>query len=210
MVFLFTDLLPLHSISMYQPLQSRGNLVMLFKGCRRFVRTACRVSIPGASLGNESKAPPRFLRDKKIVPDADPPHMEDIHKLYRLFEQRSIFFLHQGFQQWAYKICKSNGFPLLFYSWRLTVLTGAGVSTECGIPDYRRLSFDQDLWFPCSLSLHLVPFGNDFWGVILFCCSPNGAYSSGFKPITHQVILKQDLWNLYDSQCKLWIILLLY
>lgn len=82
----FPDLCPLYS--MYQPLQSRGNLVLLFKGCRRFVRTTCRVSIPGGSLGNESKAPPRFLRDKNIVPDADPPHMEDIHKLYRLFEQR--------------------------------------------------------------------------------------------------------------------------
>lgn len=64
---------------------------MLFKGCRRFVRTTCRVSIPGGSLGNELKAPPRFLRDKKIVPDADPPHKEDIHKLYQLFEQRLLF-----------------------------------------------------------------------------------------------------------------------
>lgn len=54
------------------------------------MRTTCRVSIPGVSLGNESKAPPRFLRDKKIVPDADPPHREDIHKLYQLFEQRFI------------------------------------------------------------------------------------------------------------------------
>lgn len=67
---------------------------MLFKGCRRFVRTTCHVSIPGVSLGTELKAPPRFLRDRKIVPDADPPHKEDIHKLCRLFEQRSILLLH--------------------------------------------------------------------------------------------------------------------
>uniref|UniRef100_A0A1J3I2E8 NAD-dependent protein deacylase n=1 Tax=Noccaea caerulescens TaxID=107243 RepID=A0A1J3I2E8_NOCCA len=119
-----SNLLPLHSMS--QPLRSGGKLEMLLTGgCRRFVRTTCRVSIPGVSLGNEAKAPPRFLRDKKIVPEADPPHKEDIHKLYQLFEQSS----------------------------RLTILTGAGISTECGIPDYR---------------------------------SPNGAYSSGFKPITHQ------------------------
>lgn len=83
MFLLFSDM-----FTMCQPLRSKANLVMLFKGYRRFVRTTCRVSIPGGSLGNELKAPPRFLRDKKIVPDADPPHKEDIHKLYQLFEQR--------------------------------------------------------------------------------------------------------------------------
>ncbi|CAA6660411.1 unnamed protein product [Spirodela intermedia] len=40
---------------------------------------------------------------------------------------------------------------------KLVVLTGAGISTESGIPDYR---------------------------------SPNGAYSTGFKPITHQEFLR--------------------
>ncbi|KAJ0973178.1 hypothetical protein J5N97_021137 [Dioscorea zingiberensis] len=39
------------------------------------------------------------------------------------------------------------------------VLTGAGISTESGIPDYR---------------------------------SPNGAYSTGFKPITHQVFVRSS------------------
>ncbi len=39
---------------------------------------------------------------------------------------------------------------------RVTVLTGAGCSTESNIPDYR---------------------------------SPNGAYSSGFKPMTHQKVV---------------------
>ncbi|CAH9115712.1 unnamed protein product [Cuscuta epithymum] len=66
-------------------------------------------------------------RDKKTVPYSDPPSRDDIMRLYELFDR----------------------------SKKLVVLTGAGISTESGIPDYR---------------------------------SPNGAYNTGFKPITHQVI----------------------
>ncbi|KAG0629697.1 hypothetical protein M758_1G123200 [Ceratodon purpureus] len=60
-----------------------------------------------------------------IVPESPPPSQYDLQRLYDFVND----------------------------SKRLVVITGAGASTECGIPDYR---------------------------------SPNGAYSSGFKPITHQ------------------------
>ncbi|PWA37222.1 sirtuin 2 [Artemisia annua] len=65
------------------------------------------------------------LKDRNVVPDSEPLRIEDVNLLHDFIDK----------------------------SKKLVVLTGAGISTECGIPDYR---------------------------------SPNGAYSTGFRPITHQ------------------------
>ncbi|XP_057539259.1 NAD-dependent protein deacylase SRT2 isoform X2 [Amaranthus tricolor] len=108
---------------------SNGGEYLFFKTQVRFVKTTFQMSVPGNSPVSKESKIPYYLRDKKMIPEASPPSNKDIDLLYRFFDQ----------------------------SKKLVVLTGAGMSTESGIPDYR---------------------------------SPNGAYSSGFKPITHQEFVR--------------------
>ncbi|KAA3464468.1 NAD-dependent protein deacylase SRT2-like isoform X1 [Gossypium australe] len=117
----------------FRQLFSSRRRIKFSQGSIKFLQTSCRISVPGVPV-RETQPPSNFLKDKKVVPQADPPSAEDVNHLYQLIDQ----------------------------STKLVVLTGAGISTECGIPDYR---------------------------------SPNGAYSSGFKPITHQVMC----WHALDN-----------
>ena len=72
-------------------LSRRGRRLISVKGSVKFVQTSCRLSVPGISPRNEGKTPSNILRDKKAVPDADPPTIRDVNLLYQFFDNRSIY-----------------------------------------------------------------------------------------------------------------------
>ncbi|XP_074574378.1 NAD-dependent protein deacylase SRT2 isoform X2 [Curcuma longa] len=97
--------------------------------CISQLLTSSSYSTYRSSLKDNNESRFQNLNKRKIVPHSDPPSAGDVNLLNDFIDQ----------------------------SHKLMVLTGAGISTESGIPDYR---------------------------------SPNGAYSTGFKPITHQEFVR--------------------
>lgn len=128
LVHFMTDAVP--PASKYRIFHGKATTIS-FRGSVKHVQTVCRISAPGSFPESVENTPSNFLKDRKVVPESDPPSTKDVNLLYEFFDR----------------------------STKLVALTGAGISTECGIPDYR---------------------------------SPNGAYSTGFKPITHQQFIRSS------------------
>ncbi|KAK9011440.1 hypothetical protein V6N11_044291 [Hibiscus sabdariffa] len=105
----------------------RRRMITFCQGSVKSVQTSCRISVPGVPV-REPQAPAKVLKDKRMVPQADPPSAEDVNHLHQLIDKRTCHVINS----------------------------------------FLAIAELEDIWHQATV------------------LSPNGAYSTGFKPITHQ------------------------
>lgn len=91
-------------------------------------------------LGSVKYVQTASLKNRKVVPDSKPPSTKDVKLLSEFFDRRYVSFYAVRFHI-SIVAARCFGWWLslpTLCSKKLVVLTGAGISTECGIRDYRR------------------------------------------------------------------------
>lgn len=84
----FPEIMKLQIGSNWNVLIAGRRVIPPLQGFLRSVQTSCRISVPGNSSQQGENVASGFLRQKKIIPDAEPPSLRDVELLYQFFDNR--------------------------------------------------------------------------------------------------------------------------
>nr|GEU43809.1 putative exostosin-like protein [Tanacetum cinerariifolium] len=79
-----------------------------FRGSVKYMQTVCRISAPGTTLEGVANPPSVSLKDRKVVPDSDPPSTKYVHLLYELFDKSPNGAYTTGFKLITQQFTRSS------------------------------------------------------------------------------------------------------